>query len=227
MEHIITPIAVINSDYKEKFGIPRQSGLADNESMIVFEPEFRNPDCLRGIERYSHLWLIWLFSEHTDRGWSPTVRPPRLGGNERLGVWATRSPFRPNNLGLSSVELVRSETHETYGPVLIVRGADLLDRTPIFDIKPYLKDGDSHPDAVGSLSRGRPDLQVICPEEYLDPVPKEKRQPLIDCLCLDPRPAYHNDPTRVYGMRYSRFNVRFRIEDMQVIVLDIQEVYDS
>lgn len=221
MEHIIRPVAILHSDFRDKFGIPRQSRMVSSESMLVFEPEYRNPDCFRGITVYSHLWLIWQFSANTGAGWSPTVRPPRLGGNERLGVFASRSPFRPNSLGLSSVRLTEYAVHPGLGPVLYVEGADLMDQTPVFDIKPYLKRGDSIPEARGELSGTRSLLEVRCQPDLLGMIPEEKRQPLLDCLSLDPRPAYHKDPERIYGMRYADFDVHFRIDSGVLYVTDI------
>jgi len=210
-------IAHIENDYKEKFGIPRQSGLVESlTSRIVFEPEYRNPDAFRGIEGYSHLWLLWHFSE-ADRGaeWSPTVRPPRLGGNTRVGVFATRSPFRPNSVGMSSVKLEKFEIDKTLGPVLYVSGADLLDGTPIFDIKPYLAYVDSHPEAKDgfALNQKEGTLVVEFSEELLAEVPVEKRQGLMELLSQDPRPQYQNDPERVYKLRFGAQEVWFKVED--------------
>ena len=210
-------IAHIENDYKEKFGIPRQSGLVESlVSKIVFEPEYRNPDAFRGIEGYSHLWLLWHFSE-ADRGaeWSPTVRPPRLGGNTRVGVFATRSPFRPNSVGLSSVKLEGFEMDKNLGPVLFVSGADLLHGTPIFDVKPYLAYVDSHPDAKDgfALNQKEGTLQVDFPEEWKEKVPIEKREGLIELLSQDPRPGYQDDPERIYKMRFGEQEVWFRVKE--------------
>jgi len=218
-------IAHIENDYKEKFGIPRQSGLVESlTSRIVFEPEYRNPDAFRGIEGYSHLWLLWHFSE-ADRGaeWSPTVRPPRLGGNTRVGVFATRSPFRPNSVGMSSVKLEKFEIDKTLGPVLYVSGADLLDGTPIFDVKPYLAYVDSHPEAKDgfALNQKEGTLFVEFPEELLAEVPAEKRQGLIELLSQDPRPQYQNDPERVYKMKFGAQEVWFKVEDGKLTVCKI------
>jgi len=218
-------IAHIENDYKEKFGIPRQSGLVESlTSRIVFEPEYRNPDAFRGIEGYSHLWLLWHFSE-ADRGaeWSPTVRPPRLGGNTRVGVFATRSPFRPNSVGMSSVKLEKFEIDKTLGPVLYVSGADLLDGTPIFDVKPYLAYVDSHPEAKDgfALNQKEGTLFVEFPEELLAEVPVEKRQGLIELLSQDPRPQYQNNPERVYKMKFGAQEVWFRVEEDKLIVCKI------
>lgn len=216
-------IAVVHSPFKEKFGIPRQSGLVPGtRAQIVFEPAFRNPDALRGIDGFSHLWLIWAFSKA--RGWSPTVRPPRLGGNVRMGVFATRSPFRPNALGLSCVTLEGIDWHTPQGPVLTVGGADLLDGTPIYDIKPYLPHADCHPEATGGFAAERVDyaLQVDFPAELLQKIDPPERPVLLELLAQDPRPAYQHDPQRVYGMVYGRFNVRFRVEGnlLHVIAVD-------
>lgn len=221
----IEPIAYIRTDFKEKFGIPRQSGLVKALiGKIVFEPKYRIPDALRGIEGFSHLWLIFDFSmAHRDE-WSPTVRPPRLGGNERIGVFASRSPFRPNNIGLSSVELVRIEKTETEGAVLIVRGADLLDMTPIYDIKPYLPYSDSHSAARAGYTdshEGRL-LDVKIPEEYLLLIPEEKREALLGCIAQDPRPSYQKDESRVYSMRFAEFDIRFRVSEGIACVIGVE-----
>ena len=218
-------IAHIENDYKEKFGIPRQSGLVESlVSRIVFEPEYRNPDAFRGIEGYSHLWLLWHFSE-ADRGesWSPTVRPPRLGGNTRVGVFATRSPFRPNSVGMSSVKLEKIEMDKILGPVLYVSGADLLDGTPIFDVKPYLAYVDSHPEAVDgfALNQKEGTLSVVFPEELLAQIPVEKREGLIELLSQDPRPQYQNDPERVYKMKFGAQEVWFRVEADKLTVCNV------
>lgn len=220
----VSPIARVNSDFGSKFGIPRQPGLAEGlEARIVFEKEFRSDEALRGITGFSHLWLIWQFSENRERGWSPTVRPPRLGGNERMGVFATRSPFRPNCLGLSCVRLLRTEKTETEGTVLIVSGADLLDGTPVFDIKPYVSYTDSVPDAVCGFAPEAPaPLEVEIPERELLILPEKKREALISVLACDPRPQYHNDPDRVYGMEFAGHNVRFVVENQIVKVTEIK-----
>ena len=207
-------IARIRSDFSEKFGIPRQSGLVEElKATIVFEPEFRNPDALRGLEGFSHLWLIWQFSKAVREDWSPTVRPPRLGGNERLGVFATRSPFRPNPIGLSCVRLDRVELHPELGPVIHVAGADLMDGTPIYDIKPYLPYADCKPDALGGFASlpKEATLEVDCPEKLLTRVPADRRAALLAVLAQDPRPSYQNDPERVYGMAFAGFNIRFTV----------------
>lgn len=207
-------IAYIRNDFPEKFGIPRQSGLVEElEALIVFAPEYRRPEALKGLEEYSHIWLLWEFSEAERGEWSPTVRPPRLGGNTRMGVFATRSPFRPNPIGLSSVRLERVEEHPEYGKVLRVRGADLMDGTPILDIKPYLPHVDSHPEARGGFA-GKFEhygLQVEIPEALMDRVPEQKREALRGILANDPRPAYQKDPERVYGMSFAGMTIRFRV----------------
>ena len=208
-------IARIHTDFKEKFGIPRQSGIANElEAKIVFEPEYRVREAIRGIEDFSHLWLIWQFSEAVREDWSPTVRPPRLGGNKRVGVFATRSPFRPNPIGLSSVELVRVERREDEGDVLIVRGADLLDGTPIYDIKPYLAYTDSHQNAVGGFADPVREygLKVVFCKELLTKIPVSKQNALIKILEHDPRPSYQNDAQREYGFKFSDFEIFFKVE---------------
>ena len=218
----LTPIAYIRSDFSEKFGIPRQSGLVEElTAAVVFEPEYRDPSAFRGMEGFSHLWLIWEFSR--SRGWSPTVRPPRLGGNKRLGVFATRSPFRPNPLGLSCVRLVEVRQDRALGPVLVVAGADLLDGTPIYDVKPYLPYADCKPDAVGGFAaqpKGA-DLTVDCPPALLDRVPEDKRSALLAVLAQDPRPQYQDDPARVYGMAFAGLEVKFRVAGERLTVTEI------
>ena len=217
-------IARIHSDFKEKFGIPRQSGLVpQTRATIVFEPEYRNPDALRGIEGYSHLWLIWSFSKAERETWSPTVRPPRLGGNTRVGVFATRSPFRPNAVGLSCVTLEQVDLHTPQGPVLVVGGADLLDGTPIYDIKPYLPYVDSHPEAKGGFGAEKADY-ALCVDflpELEEKVEEEKREALRGLLAGDPRPSYQHDPERMYGVRYADYNVKFTVHDGILTVMDI------
>ncbi|MBR4193314.1 MAG: tRNA (N6-threonylcarbamoyladenosine(37)-N6)-methyltransferase TrmO [Oscillospiraceae bacterium] len=222
--HEFKVLARIRSDFPEKFGIPRQSGLVDGlRAFIVFEPEFRNPDALRGIDGFSHLWLIWQFSQAVRADWSPTVRPPRLGGNVRLGVFATRSPFRPNPIGLSCVKLEALHSDHASGPVLEVSGADLLDGTPIYDIKPYLPYTDCQPEAKGGFAKDAPQpcLTVEIPAELMEAFPVEKRDALIGVLELDPRPSYHNDPARVYGMRFGGFELRFTVDGT---VLHVREL---
>jgi putative methyltransferase, YaeB/AF_0241 family len=209
-------IARIRSDFPEKFGIPRQSGLVDAlRAQVVFEPEYRSPESLRGLEGFSHIWLIWQFSQAVREGWSPTVRPPRLGGNARMGVFATRSPFRPNAIGLSSVRLEGIDLHTPDGPVLRVAGADLMDGTPIFDLKPYIPYADSHPDAVGGFAGSAPQeaLEVDFPPELLELVPPDRREALLGVLAQDPRPSYQDDPERVYGFAFAGINVRFSVRE--------------
>ena len=223
----IQVIARMHSDFATKFGIPRQSGLVDElRSTIVFEPEFRNPDALRGIEDFSHLWIIWQFSEAVRQGWSPTVRPPRLGGNTRMGVFATRSPFRPNNLGLSSVKLLGVEHTAEFGTVLHVGGADLMDGTPIFDIKPYIAYGDSHPEATGGFTdtAGEFLLQVEFPEQLLEKLPADKRQAAIGVLSHDPRPSYQRKPDRIYGLTFAGFDIRFKVVDDALTVEEVNKI---
>ena len=228
MENVtIQVIARMRSDFATKFGIPRQSGLVEElKSTIVFEPEFRNPDTLRGIEDFSHLWIIWQFSEAVRSEWSPTVRPPRLGGNTRLGVFATRSPFRPNSLGLSSVKLLGVEKTEKYGTVLHVGGADLMDGTPIFDIKPYIPYGDSHPDATGGFTDNAGDflLKVNFPEDLLKILPEEKQEAALGVLSHDPRPSYQRKPGRVYGLTFAGYDIRFTVEDDILTVTEVSKV---
>lgn len=220
-------IAHIHNDFTEKFGIPRQSGLVPElTSLIVFEEPYRNREALRGIEAFSHLWLLWHFSEAERDGWSPTVRPPRLGGNRRMGVFATRSPFRPNPIGLSSVKLVGVEETSEYGVVLRVAGADLMDGTPIVDVKPYLAYTDSHPDAVGGFADAFVGyaLSVECPEDCLAIVPEEKREGLLAVLAQDPRPSYQHDPERVYAMSFGGFTVRFTVNETVLSVVEIEHL---
>lgn len=226
MEHTMQVIAHIRSDFPTKFGIPRQAGLVPAlRAEIVFEPAFRKDDALRGLEGFSHLWLIWEFSEAVRRDWSPTVRPPRLGGNERIGVFASRSPFRPSPIGLSCVKLeeIRRTPHD--GTVLIVSGADLMDGTPIFDIKPYLPYADAHPEAVGGFANTAPEaaLTVDCPPELLEQIPPDRRDALLRVLAHDPRPSYQDDPERIYGMEFAGCDVRFRVDGAQLAVCEIRE----
>ena len=217
-------IARMKSDFPSKFGIPRQSGLVDSlRSTIVFEPEFRNANALRGIEGFSHLWIIWQFSEAVRQDWSPTVRPPRLGGNTRLGVFATRSPFRPNAIGLSSVWLLGVEQTENCGTVIHVAGADLMDGTPILDIKPYIPYSDSHPDAIGGFTDTAGDflLEVDFPVDLLEKLPGAKRQAALDVLSHDPRPSYQRSAERIYGLSFAGFDIRFQVEDNTLHVTDV------
>lgn len=218
-------IARIRTGFPEKFGIPRQAGLAPLAGgVIVFEPEYRSEEALRGIIGYSHLWLIWEFSRARTETWRPTVRPPRLGGNRRMGVFATRSPYRPNPIGLSSVRLLGMRKTDE-GTVLDVAGVDLLDGTPIYDIKPYLAYTDSHPDAVGGFADGVMDysLSVEFPEELLSRVPEATRETVVSLLEGDPRPQYQNDPERIYGMIYGELEVHFRVEDGTLYVVDVNK----
>ena len=217
-------IARIHSDFPTKFGIPRQSGLVEElKATIVFEPEYRNPDALRGLEGFSHLWLIWQFSQAVRKDWSPTVRPPRLGGNTRMGVFATRSPFRPNPIGLSCVGLEGVELHTPQGPVIHVTGADLMDGSPIYDIKPYIPYADCHPDAAeGFTGQTRAHhLEVSCPEALWQTVPEADRAALQGVLASDPRPSYQHDPQRVYGMEFAGLEVHFTVDGDQLTVRDI------
>ena len=220
-------IARIRSDFPEKFGIPRQSGLIEElKARIVFEPEYRNPDALRGLEGYSHLWLIWQFSEAIRESWSPTVRPPRLGGNQRVGVFATRSPFRPNPIGLSSVKILSIDFHTEEGPVIMVAGADLMDQTPIYDIKPYLPHIEAVPDAAAGFAGRVKDyaLKVSCPDELLYKLPEEKREALLAVLSEDPRPSYQNDEMRVYGFGFAGYEIKFRVKGDTLLVEKVEKL---
>lgn len=219
-------VATIYTDFSEKFGIPRQGALArESEGVVVFEPEFRIADALRGIEKYSHLWLLWEFSENVSAQWSPTVRPPRLGGNERVGVFATRSPFRPNPIGLTAVKLLSVEKTSDKGMVLLVSGVDLMNQTPIYDIKPYLPYADSIPDAsLGFAGEHLMDyLQVVCSDEILERIPQRKRKALLEALSQDPRPAYHVDEKRKYGMKFADFDIIFHVEKTTLYVDEIRK----
>ena len=225
-----SPIAYIRSEFPTKFGIPRQSGLVSSlRAMIVFEPMYRNPDALRGIESFSHRWLIWEFSEVLRKGWSPTVRPPRLGGNTRIGVFATRSPFRPNPIGLSCVRLEQVCPDSKHGTVLLVSGADLMDGTPIYDIKPYIPYADAHPEAVGGFAQEAPvpTLQIDFPPQLLERIPEDRRQALISVLALDPRPSYQDDPKRVYGMSFADRNIRFTVKGSILTVCAVEPASPS
>ena len=222
----INPIAYIRTEFPEKFGIPRQSGLADNlRARIIFGPEYRNQDAVRGLEGFSHIWLIWEFSANRRSCWQPTVRPPRLGGNVHMGVFATRSPFRPNPLGLSCVKLERIDMDDREGPVIHVRGADMMDGTPIYDIKPYIKYADSRPHAVCGYVDTLPErtLKVVLPEECSSLIEDKTLIPaLVETLSLDPRPSYHDDPERVYGLSFADLNVRFKVKDGVLNVVGIE-----
>ena len=220
-------IAKIHTDFPTKFGIPRQSGLVDElKATIVFEPEYRVADAVRGLEDFSHVWLIWQFSEAVRSGWSPTVRPPRLGGNTRLGVFATRSPFRPNNLGLSSVKLLQVEHTKSFGTVLHVAGADLMDGTPIFDIKPYIPYSDCRTDATGGFTDSAADfiLDVNFPAELLLRIPGGKRDAAIAVLSHDPRPSYQRSPDRIYGLAFAGADIRFRVEGKTLHVIEVNDL---
>ncbi len=220
-------IARMKSDFPSKFGIPRQSGLVEElHSTIIFEPEFRNPDALRGIEDYSHLWIIWQFSEAIRQEWSPTVRPPRLGGNTRMGVFATRSPFRPNSLGMSCVRLIGLEHTPDIGTVIHVAGADLMDGTPIFDIKPYIPYSDCHTDAIGGFTDSAKDfiLDVDFPSHLLAIIPENKRDALTGVLSHDPRPSYQRTPDRIYGLSFAGFDIRFTVKDSTLFVKEVNKL---
>lgn len=217
-------IAHIHTEFPTKFGVPRQSGIIETlHGTIIFTPEYRNHEAIRGLEEFSHLWLIWEFSEAKRDTWSPTVRPPRLGGNIRKGVFATRSPFRPNPIGLSSVKLEKIETDPTLGPVLHVSGADLMDGTPIYDIKPYIVYTDSHPDAISGFASTPAEslLEVVIPDELLPKIPENQKESLISVLAHDPRPQYQEDPDRVYGMQFSDLEIKFKVEGSLLTVLGV------
>lgn len=228
MENVtIQVIAKMHSDFPTKFGIPRQSGLVESlRSTIVFEPEFRNAEALRGLEEFSHLWVIWQFSEAVRQRWSPTVRPPRLGGNARMGVFATRSPFRPNNLGLSSLKILGLEQTRDYGTVIHVAGADLMNGTPIFDIKPYVSYSDCHTDAIGGFTDTADDflLDVDFPAALLKKMPEAKRTAVIGVLSHDPRPSYQRNPDRMYGLTFAGFNIRFTVIESTLYVKEVTAV---
>ena len=218
------PVAYIRSDFSSKFGVPRQSGLVDDlEAAVIFTPEFRDPSAVRGLEGFSHIWLIWAFHQALRDTWSPTVRPPRRGGNARMGVFATRSPFRPNPIGLSSVRLEGIEQSAALGPVLHVRGADLVDGTPILDVKPYLLYGDCHPDAVSGFAAvpAQETLQVVIPPELCARVPEARRRALRGVLAQDPRPHYQNDPGRIYGFSFAGMEIRFSVDGGTLTVVEI------
>lgn len=223
-ETVIKPIARLYNDFQTKFGLPRQSGIVDEiEAVIVFEPPYRDPAAVRGLAEYSHIWLLWHFSAVAEDHWCATVRPPRLGGNQRVGVFASRSPFRPNGLGLSSVKLCKIVMDEKRGPLLYVAGADLMDRTPIFDIKPYLPAFDSHPEAQGGFAAEIGDyrLKVAFPSSLLALIPEEKRKALLAVLAEDPRPAYQEDPHRVYGLPFAGYDIRFCVEEQRLTVVEV------
>ena len=224
MDFEIHPIATMHSDFPTKFGIPRQSGLVDTLcSTIVFEPKYRNADALRGLEDFSHLWIIWQFSEAVRSEWTPTVRPPRLGGNTRMGVFATRSPFRPNSLGLSCVRIIGIEHTQEHGSVIHVAGADLMNGTPIFDIKPYIPYCDSHPDALGGFTTNAADflLEVDIPSDLLNILPESKREAAIEVLSHDPRPSYQKNNKRIYGLNFAGYDIRFQVDDNTLYVKEV------
>lgn len=227
----IRPVAYIKTEFSGKFGIPRQSGLVSGlRGRIVFEPQYRNPDALRELDGFSHIWLIWGFSANRPMdGWQPTVRPPRLGGNAHVGVFATRSPYRPNPLGLSCVEIDRIELSAEDGPVIIVRGADLMDGTPIYDIKPYIRYADSRQNAVcGYVDKiEKRVVKVVLPKEVVDSIPDNSIIPVLtDTLRQDPRPSYHDDPQRVYGLRFMKYEVKFKVEDSVLTVTAVESLQD-
>lgn len=223
-EFSMQAVARIHTDFATKFGVPRQSGLVEElEATIIFEPPYRNADALRGLEGFSHLWLVWVFDQAIRKEWSPTVRPPRLGGNARMGVFATRSPFRPNPIALSAVKLDRVEMTANLGPVIHIRGADLMDGTPILDIKPYIPYADCHPEALGGFAAtpAGETLEVAIPEELLERVPQDRRRALRGVLAQDPRPHYQNDPERVYGFGFAGLEVKFSVDGSRLTVVDI------
>lgn len=224
-EFLIHPIAHIHTDFPEKFGIPRQSGIVEElQATVIFEPEYRTADAVRGLEQYSHIWLLWRFSECADKPFSPTVRPPRLGGNTRMGVFATRSPFRPNSIGLSCVRLEKIDLNSPQAPVLHIAGADLMDGTPILDVKPYLPYADSFPNASGGFAlQSKEDiLKVEFPHELLKKIPEEKQQALLRVLAQDPRPAYQADAERIYGFTFAGFTVKFTVCENVLSVTAVQ-----
>ena len=225
-EMTLKVIAHIRTAFPTKFGIPRQSGLVDSlRGEVIFTPEYRNADAVRGLEDFSHIWLVWQFSGAVRDSWSPTVRPPRLGGNTRMGVFATRSPFRPNPIGLSCVKIDRVEQHPELGPVIHVLGADLLDGTPILDLKPYLPYADAHPEAAGGFTDGYQGyrLEVNFPPELLAAVPLENREALQGVLAQDPRPSYQRDPERIYGMEFAGWEIRFQVRGERLTVVEVKE----
>lgn len=227
MKSEIETVAIIHTDFTSKFGIPRQSGLVDElEATIIFEDKYRNPEMLKGIEMFSHVWLLWQFSQCKNKKWTPTVRPPRLGGNKRMGVFATRSPFRPNNIGLSSVRLVGVERTQKYGTILKVAGADLMDGTPIFDIKPYMPYVDSHENATNgfALAQKVGTLKVIFSKELIEKLPDKKRKAAEAVLAQDPRPSYQDDKERIYGIEFAGFDIRFKVDDDILTVVEVVKI---
>lgn len=223
-EYTVKKIATIYNGFSEKFGIPRQSGLSSAQSVIRFEESYQNADSLRGLEQYSHLWLVWVFSKFDNEGWSPTVRPPRLGGNKRMGVFATRSPNRPNPIGLSVVEIVKIEPSTPYGPQITVKGADLLSGTPILDIKPYLPYADAYPDALCGFAQQKLEyaLEVDVSDTLLEMIPTEHQMTVLQLLSQDPRPAYQNDPQRIYTMTYADISISFQVNENKLKVVNVR-----
>lgn len=225
-----TPLQIIGfvkTDFPDKFGIPRQSGIVKSlKGKIIFQPEYRDSSALRGLEGFSHLWILWKFSKSVTKKWSPTVRPPRLGGNKRVGVFATRSPFRPNPIGLSSVKIENIIHNSPQGPIIEISGADLMDNTPIYDIKPYIPYTDSHPDAKGGFSDyvGGEKLEVFIPESLKNEMPSEKLSALREILAHDPRPAYQSDDDREYGFDFSDYSIKFKVKASQLTVIKIQKI---
>lgn len=219
----MTPIAHISTPFADKFGVPRQAGLVDAPALLVFEPDYRVPEAVRGLEEFDYVWLLWQFHLNPNQPWNPTVRPPRLGGNRRMGVFATRSPFRPNPIGLSCVRLTGIEQHASLGPVLHLEGADLVDGTPVFDVKPYLPYADSHPNARAGYAPTAPEapLQVADPQGLLAQLPADQAHALVQALSLDPRPHYHHDPTRRYGFRFAGHEVHFCVDGTRLTLLDL------
>jgi tRNA-Thr(GGU) m(6)t(6)A37 methyltransferase TsaA len=223
---VICPIADIYTNFSEKFGIPRQSGLAPSSGKIIFRDAYRNPDAIKGLSDFSHIWVIWSFSENIEKKKTPTVRPPKLGGNEHIGVFATRSPFRPNNLGLSSLKLESIDYDDPNGPALIVSGVDMLDHTPIFDIKPYIAYADSHSNARGGFTDviNLPEFKIQVPDDIVRKIPFELRDEIYSLLKLNPRPGYQNDPERVYGMSYAGMNISFSVKDDIIKITDVRSL---
>ena len=222
----MTPIAHIETPFRSKFGVPRQAGLVDYEARVVFEPDYRIPEAVRGLEEFDYIWLLWQFHLAQRETWSPTVRPPRLGGNKRVGVFATRSPFRPNNIGLSSVRLLRVAVEPALGPVLYVSGADLVDGTPVFDIKPYIPYADSHPGVRSGFAPDSPTprLTVADPQQLLSKLNPDQRKALIDALALDPRPHYQDDPSRRYVMPFGEVEVAFTVDSKMLNIVNVSTI---
>lgn len=228
-EWTIKPIAKIITDFPDKFGVPRQSGIVDSLfGIIQFEPQFRHADAIYGLDGFSHLWIIWGFSDSFGKEWTPMVRPPRLGGNTKVGVFSTRSPFRPNPLALSVVKIEKIDFHSSKSPLIYVSGIDMKNGSPIFDIKPYIPYSDCHPDARSGFVEAMLDdkLEVDFPDQYLMLLPENKRKAIVDVLSLDPRPSYQNDPNRIYGIAFAGFDIRFRVKAEKVEVVDIVKIAD-